>query len=431
MRGKEDIKALLKEALSEVSAPQAQVEFASRKGFATRFGENAITQNMGGEEEHIRVSVAYDNKQGSSITNKIENNAIVNIIKRAEEIARNSPEDPEYMPPPKPQTYPEVPQRYYEDTAQLSPAEAAEDIHMTIESAKAENCRASGLLEVSCGIKAIANSEGLSAFDNFSGVDFSTTIHGTMGSGFSGRNGESIGHVDIEAVTREALETAKAAQNPETIEPGDYTVIFEPQAVEDILGFLFWNMSARDADEGTTLFAGKIGRKLFSDKVNISTRIDDPELPAPPFGLDGLPARPEVWVRNGVVERLRHDRFWAGQKGADPAPLLYPLFMEGQDQSVSDLIAQCKRGLLAKRLWYIRYVDKKELLLTGMTRDGLFLIEDGRVVAPVKNLRFNESPVVFLQNIVAMSRPQRVGASTKVPGIMSESFTFSSKTESI
>jgi predicted Zn-dependent protease len=105
--------------------------------------------------------------------------------------------------------------------------------------------------------------------------------------------------------------------------------------------------------------------------------------------------------------------------------------MEGQDQSISDLIATCKKGLLAKRLWYIRYVDRKELLLTGMTRDGLFLIKDGKVVAPVKNLRFNESPVVFLQNIVAMSRPQRVGGSVKVPGIMSKNFTFSSKTESI
>ena len=132
MRAKDDIKALLKEALSEVSAPQAQVEFTSRKGFATRFGENAITQNMGGEEEHIRVSVAYGRKQGSSITNKIEKNAIANIIKRAEEIARNSPEDPEYMPPPMPQTYPEVPQRYYEDTAQLSPAEAAEVLNKVV-----------------------------------------------------------------------------------------------------------------------------------------------------------------------------------------------------------------------------------------------------------------------------------------------------------
>jgi len=431
MRGKDDIEALLKEAVSNVSAPQAQVEFTCRKGFATRFGENAITQNMGGEEEHIRVSVAYDKKQGSTITNRIEKNAIANIIKRAEEIARNSPEDPEYMPPPKAQTYPEVPQRYYEDTAQLSPAEVAEKIHRAIETAKSENYRASGLFETNCGINAIANSEGLSAFDNFSGVDFSTTMHGPMGSGFSGGNGESMAQVNTEAVTGKAFETAKEAQNPETIEPGEYTVIFEPQAVQDFLGFLFWNMSARDADEGTTVFAGKVGQKLFSDKVNISTRIDDPELPAPPFGLDGLPARPEVWVKNGVVERLRHDRFWAGQKGADPDPLLYPLFMEGQDQSISDLVAQCKRGLLAKRLWYIRYVDRKELLLTGMTRDGLFLIEDGKLVAPVKNLRFNESPVVFLRNIVAMSQPQRVGDSAKIPCIMSENFTFSSQTDSI
>jgi len=431
MRAKDDIKALLKDALSEVSAPRAQIEFSCRKGFATRFGENAITQNMGGEEEHIRVSVAYDKKQGSAVTNKIEKHAIANIIKRAEEIARNSPEDPEYMPPPKPQTYPEVPQRCYEDTVQLSPDEVAEGIHRSIETAKAENFRASGLFEAGCGIKALANSEGLFAFDDFSGVDFSTTIHGPMGSGFCGRNAESIGHVDAETVTRQALKTAKAAQNPETIEPGEYTVIFEPQAVEDFLGFLFWNMSARDADEGTTVFAGRIGHKLFSDKVNISTMIDDPELPAPPFGLEGLPARPQIWVGNGIVQRLRHDRFWAAQKGTDPDPLLYPLFMEGQDQNISDLIAQCQRGLLAKRLWYIRYVDKKELLLTGMTRDGLFLIEDGKVVAPVKNLRFNESPVVFLQNVVAMSRPQRIGESAKVPGIMSENFTFSSRTESI
>ena len=254
MRAKDDIKALLKEALSEVSAPQAQIEFTCRKGFASRFGENAITQNIVGEEEHIRVSVAYDKKQGSSITNKIEKNAIANIIKRAEEIARNSPEDPEYMPPPKPQTYPEVPQRYYEDTAQLNPAEAAEDIHRAIEAAKAENYRASGLFEVNCGINAIANSEGLFAFDAFSSVDYSATMHGPRGSGFAGGNGESIGQLNTGAVSREALETARAAQNPQSIEPGDYTVIFEPQAVYDFLEFLFW--LRQDLQDATFLLLG-------------------------------------------------------------------------------------------------------------------------------------------------------------------------------
>jgi predicted Zn-dependent protease len=105
--------------------------------------------------------------------------------------------------------------------------------------------------------------------------------------------------------------------------------------------------------------------------------------------------------------------------------------MDGKDQSVQELIAGCRRGLLVKRLWYIRYVDRRELLLTGMTRDGLFLVEEGRVIRPVKNLRFNESPVFFLQNVLAMSRPERVGPWAKVPAIMSESFTFSSRTDSV
>ncbi len=431
MRNKDDIEAILREALYNASAPQTQAEYVFRKSLATRIGENAITQNMGGEEEYLRIFVAHDKREGSSITNKLEEKSIGTMIKRAEEIAENSPHNPEYMPPIKPQAYPEVPQRYYEEVAQIRPADVSKEIHKTVEMAKVENYRASGLFEASCAIKAIANSEGLFAFDMHSSVDYSTTIHGPLGSGFCSRDGESMKYVNTEAVTREALETAKEAQNPDPVDPGEYTVIFEPQAVYDFLGFLFWNMSARDADEGTTVFAGRVGQKLLSDKVNIMTRIDDPELPAPPFGLDGLPARPRVWVKKGVIMRLRHDRFWAGKKGTDPDPLLYPLFMEGQDQSISDLIATCKKGLLAKRLWYIRYVDRKELLLTGMTRDGLFLIKDGKVVAPVKNLRFNESPVVFLQNIVAMSRPQRVGGSVKVPGIMSKNFTFSSKTESI
>ncbi|MGQ9615207.1 MAG: metallopeptidase TldD-related protein [Spirochaetota bacterium] len=165
--------------------------------------------------------------------------------------------------------------------------------------------------------------------------------------------------------------------------------------------------------------------------MDISTRIDDPEVPAPPFGLDCLASRNTVWVRDGVVERLRHDRYWASRKGTEPDPLLFPIFVEGENRSLSELISMCKKGLLVKRLWYIRYVDRKRLLLTGITRDGVFLIEDGEVKTPVKNLRFNESPVVFLQNITGMSRPCRISNMAKVPGMMSEGFTFSSGTESI
>jgi len=431
MISREEIKSLLDKVLSKVRAPYAQAEYYFRHNVATRFGENAITQNIGGAEEYVRLAVAYHKNHGSSITNKLDCDSIDTLVKGAEEIAKSSPADPEYMPPIQSQTFPTVPQRYYNDVAQLTPAAIAEEISTAVEIAKAENYKTGGLFAASWGAKAIANSEKLFAFDGFSNLNYSATMHGPLGSGFASQNAESVSRVNAKSLAHLALKTAKNAQNPQPVEPGEYTVIFEPHAVADLLGFMTWNMSARDADEGTTVFAGKVGQRLFNERVSIETKIDDPELPAPPFGPDGLSARRTVWVHAGVVERLRHDRYWASQKKTDPDPLLYPLLMDGQEQSFADLIARCKKGLLVKRLWYIRYVDRKELLLTGMTRDGLFLIENGRIIHPVTNLRFNESPVVFLQNVIAMSRPERVEDWAKVPGVMSEGFTFSSKTESV
>ena len=207
--------------------------------------------------------------------------------------------------------------------------------------------------------------------------------------------------------------------------------MFEPQAVNDLLGFLAYNLSARDAHEGTTVFAGKVGEKIASDIVTLKTRIDDPGLPSPLYGEDGLAARETVWIENGSLRRLRHNRYWAAQKQTPPDPTLMPMFLEGENRSLADLVSMCQKGLLVKRLWYIRYVDRRQLLLTGMTRDGLFLIENGKISGPVANLRFNESPVVFLENAVAASTPERVGAWSRLPGILSENFTFSSSTESV
>ncbi len=431
MKGKEEIKALLKSVLGLVKAPHAQAEYRCHSHLATRFGENAVTQNMGGAEEHLRLVVAYGSNHGSSITNTLDTASIDRLVKRAQEIAKYSPHDPEYMPPITQQSFPATPPRWDEAVARLSPDAIAEDIVTAVKLAQAAQYKASGLFEASRSAKAIANSQNLFAFDRFSNINYSTTMHGPLGSGSCAENGEYVHQVDANALAGRALETAKRAQNPKPIEPGDYTVVFEPQAVADLLGFLTWNMSAREADEGTTVFTGKIGKRFFSEMVSLETRIDDPELPAPPFGQDGLPARRTAWINAGIVERLRHDRYWASRKDTDPDPLLYPLFMNGQDQSVHDLIAQCKKGLLVKRLWYIRYVDRKELLLTGLTRDGLFLIKNGQIVHPVSNLRFNESPVVFLQNVIAMSQPERVQNWIKVPGILSEHFTFSSKTDSV
>jgi predicted Zn-dependent protease len=431
MRKKEEIQELLHSVLHRVNEPEAQAEYFYRYGLASRFGENAITQNIGGMEEILRVVVASEKKHGSSITNRLDGDWADALVHRAEDIARNSPVDPEYMPPAEPKAYPAVPKRYFDDVERVTPGKLASDVQRTVRLAQSTGYKTSGSYEVSRISRAIANTQGLFCFDEVSNLSYSNTMHGPSGSGYSGQDGESVEQIDAESMAQGALETAAASQNPASIGPGDYTAIFEPQAVWDFLAFLLWNMSARDAEEGTSVFAGTLGSKLFSEKVNLATRIDDPSLPAPPFGEDGIPARNTVWVRDGVIERLHHDRYWASNRETEPDPLLFPLFMDGQDQSVQDLISGCRRCLLVKRLWYIRYVDRRDLLLTGMTRDGLFLVEDGRVIRPVKNLRFNESPVFFLQNVLAMSRPERVGSWAKVPAIMSEGFTFSSGTESV
>lgn len=431
MKTADEIQSLLSGMLGKTSADDATASYGWGSGHDTRFGENAITQNMGSEGDHLSLDVAFGTRHGSASTTLVSEDGIADLVRRAEANAKASAEDPEYVPPPEPQEYPQTAQRFYEEVTTLGPMNLAGDVARAIEIVKAEGLTTGGLFSYSHGCRAMANSKGLFVHDQHSGLEYSLTVHGSAGSGAALVSGEAPDQVDAAALARSALDTALAAQDPAEIEPGDYTVVFEPQAVADMLEFFLLDMNARDADEGSTVFAGKVGERVAAENVTISTVIDSPVLPASPFGDAGLAARPTTWVRKGILERLRHSRYWAAQKNTHPDPVVYPVFMEGEDRSTAELVAKCESGLLVKRLWYIRYVDEKELLLTGMTRDGVFKIEGGKLAGPVKNLRFNESPLVFLGNAVAMSKPERVANWIVAPSVMSEGFTFSSKTESV
>jgi len=431
MRTRDEIKALFDKVLTKVNGLEAQVSYNFEKSIATRFGENSITQNMGGESESLRFVVYKGNRSGSYITNKLDDASLDRLVRTAVKMAEDSPEDPEYVPLPGPQEYLKMQKGYFDDVNAVTPDNIAGDIKVVVDMAKSKGFKASGLFEAGAEIDAIANTNGLFGFDSSTNVSYSTTVHGPVGSGKAEISRNSYAQINIDEIAEKAVGNAAMAQNPVEIEPGDYDVIFEPSAMLEFFAFMLWNMNARDADEGTTVFADKIGQKLFSDKVNISIDIDDSELPVPIFGDAGLAVRPRAWVKDGVLERLRYSRYWAKEKGLEPDPSLYPAFMRGEDRSIDDLVKMCKKGLLVKNLWYIRYVDRKELLLTGMTRDGVFLIEDGKIVGPVKNMRWNESPIHFLDNVVAMSRAERVESYAKLPGILSKDFTFSSKTDSL
>jgi predicted Zn-dependent protease len=250
--------------------------------------------------------------------------------------------------------------------------------------------------------------------------------------------------VDFKAASERAVAKARLSRQPTAIEPGRYTVILEPTAVGNLLSRLTGAFNARSADEGRSFFSRqgggtKIGMKVVDERVTLWSDPFDPEAPAQAFSGEGLPLRRISWIENGVVKNLAYDRYWARQKGTEPTPFPGTLRMSGGTATLEELIASTQRGILVTRFWYIRGVDPRTILLTGLTRDGTFLIEQGRVTRAVKNLRFNESPVFMLNNVEALGRPERVNASESlgpgmpiiVPPLKVRDFNFTSLSDAI
>ena len=429
MRSDDEVREIMDRVLGMVSAPEAVVRYGETRMLATRFGDNAITQNKSGAGSTLSVSVASGSRHGSSSTNRLDEGGLREVVSRAEALATGSPEDPEYMPPVGAVRYPQIPPGCFEATCRADAEQLAEAVRACTGCAAERSMEAAGSFEVSCGARAVADSLGLFGYHTFSSAEFGITVRTSAGSGKASACSEDIGRIDPDALAQQAIRTAEANRDQVELAPGRYTVVLSPHAVADLLEFLFRDLEARQADEGVSPFAGKVGEKLFDERIRVSTPIDDPDIPPPLFGESGLPVKETVWVEGGILKRLMHSRFWAKEKGTDPEPHLTPLRMDGEDRSLEQLISLCERGLLVQRLWYIRHVDRKELLLTGMTRDGLFLIEGGKVGGAVKNFRFNESPLAVLRNVVAMSRPERAASHVKVPGMLVREFTMSSATE--
>ena len=429
MRSQAEVRQMMDRVLSLVTTAEAVVEYTEEQSLATRFGDNAITQNKSGGSAGLSLTVASGARHGSSATNRLDEEGLAQLVRRAEAVASGSPEDPEYMPPVGPVEYPQIPCGFFDSTSRADPEQLAGAISACTESARNRNMEAAGTFEVGHGARAIADSRGLFGYDSASSAEFGITVRTASGSGKATACSEDIRRIDPAALAERAMETAENNRDQLALEPGEYVVVLSPHAVAGLLSFLFMNMEARQADEGVSPFSGQVGRKLFDERVKITSPIDDPDIPPPLYGASGLPVKESVWVEDGVLKRLMHSRFWANEKGADPDPHLAPLRMEGEDRSFEELVGMCERGLLVNRLWYIRYVDQKELLLTGMTRDGLFLVEGGKATRAVKNFRFNESPLQLLRSIVAMSRPERASAYARVPGILARDFTMSSTTD--
>ncbi|KRT13108.1 peptidase C69 [Pedobacter ginsenosidimutans] len=433
---KEEAQAILKKVIGYSKADFCEVGLNGSDGGNIRYARNAVSTAGQISTMSLGVSSTFGKKTGSATINEFDDASLQKVVKRAEELAMLAPENPEFMPPLGPQTFAES-NTYNAKTAAMTPDTRAEMVGKSLSVSKAAGLDAAGFLENSTRFNAIMNSKGLFAYNKGTDVSFSVTVRNKQGtgSGYVEQGFNDLDKMDTLALSKIAASKANGSAGAKAIEPGKYTVILEPLAASDIIGNMFRGFDARSADEGRSFMSKKgggtrLGEQLFSENVNIYSDPMNTEIPSSTFTGEGLPVKRTQWVEKGVVKNLSYSRYWAAQKNVQPLPFSRSMIIEGGTQSLEDLIKSTEKGILVTRFWYIRSVDPQTLLLTGLTRDGTFYIENGEIKFPIKNFRFNESPVIMLNNVEALGKPVRTGSGL-IPPMKIRDFTFTSLSDAI
>ncbi len=442
----EQAKALTDKVLSISKAEETVLGLSGTDSANLRFARNTATTSGATSGYTLAVTAQFGKRAGTTTISEFDDASLQRAVQAAEEIAKLSPENPELMPAVEPQKYSPV-SAYFEDAATATPEWRAASVEKALTLSRKMDVVTAGFVETQGAMQVVANSKGLFGYDRFSNADYnltSRTPDGT-GSGWASKSFNQLSMLDPEALAASAIEKAAKSKNPSAIEPGKYTVVLEPAAVADLLAFMMFSADARQADEGRSFFSKKgggnrVGEQIVGEKVRIYSDPNHPLAPALSFDGEGLPIKRNNWIENGVLKDMLYSRFWAAKTGKTPTAGPGNLIMDGGTASIEDLIAGTERGVLVTRFWYIRPLDPQSLLFTGLTRDGLFLIEKGKVTRPVKNMRWNESPIVAFNNIDAMTAPERVvsgegiggqGLALVCPAARIREFTFSSGSDAV
>jgi len=409
-----------------------------------RFAANRISTSGGVSNSQLVVQSGYGAKHAVVTTGDFSPDGIQRAVRQSEAIAKLAPDDPEAMPLLPPQQYTDV-SAHFESTANLTPAERAAAAHTAIDAAKAAgDLAAAGFIIAGGNYTAIASNTGLYAYFPSTSANYQLTVRTSdgTGSGWAAADHPDWRQIDFKAVSDRAIQKARASRNPAAVEPGRYTVILEPQAVGDLVQLLAFSLDARSADEGRSAFTRsgggtRIGEKIVDSRVTLFSDPADPQLLGRPWNGEGLPLDRELWIENGVLKQLAYSRFWAQKKATRPNDGgLGAVKMSGGDATTEQMIASTERGILVTRLWYLREVDPRTVLYTGLTRDGTFLIEHGKITRAVKNLRFNESPLFMLNNLEMLGRAERVagteaGGNVVFPTLKVKDFNFTSLSDAV
>ncbi len=457
------------------SADDVEVLFSGGRFALTRFANNTIHQNVAEENHVVSVRTAFGGKTARAFTNKFDDESLRQVVKASESLAKVQHPDPDLMPMPDageaaglrpgmmggaPVTTQSVarqaPSRHYEQTAAITPEARAEGVRKIVDVADRHNLTAAGVFSSGESFEGIFNSRGLSHWHRQTSAEVSITMLAPDSSGWQKANSPDVTQVEPSTLAEIAARKAVESAHPREIPAGKYTVILEPAAVLDIVGFMFWDYSGMAILDQRSFLTGRIGTKLFGDNITIWDDVTHPLQNGSPFDGEGVRRQTLPLIENGVVPRVVYARATAermkrseykdsvgsieatghgfslpNEMGEMPVNIVFAA--PGNPQTVEQMIAATERGVLVTRLWYIREVEPFEKMLTGMTRDGTFYVENGRVQGGIRNFRFNESLIHMLSNVEAMSTPVRSSGEESfdmvVPAMKVRDFNFTEVTK--
>lgn len=433
---KDEAKEIMNRALKYSKADGCEINLYGDNSGNIRYARNTVSTAGARSNQTLAVQSNFGKKVGTATIEEFDDASLEKVVRRSEELAQLSPESEEFMPPLGPQIHdPYV--GFHQNTADISPDYRAAVAAASIEPAKAKDVTAAGFFENSADFAAMTNNNGLFAYEQSTGLDFTVTMRSNdgSGSGWVTRDFNDVSRFDAEEASRIAIDKALMSRDAKAIEPGKYTVILEPAASIGLLQNMFFALNARSADEGRSFMSkegggNKLGEKIVDERINLYSDPLHPLVPASTWTGEGIPRKKTSWLEGGVVKNLAYSRYWADQKGVAPLPFPANGIMDGGDASLEDLIKDTKKGILVTRLWYIRNVDPQTLLYTGLTRDGTFYIENGKLKHPIKNFRFNESPIIMLNNLETLGKQVRIDGNL-IPYMKIRDFTFTSLSDAV
>ena len=441
--GAAELHRIAERVLKLSHADETEVDIGVVSDALTRFANNTIHQNVAEQNLSVSVRAVVDGRTARATTNKTDEESLRRVVAAAASLARVQPENPDLLPGLRQQKIQKV-ARWFPKTAAATPADRARAVTRVCRAAEKAKQTAAGIFSTGMMESALANSRGLFAHYEQTRAEFSVTILEKDSSGWAKSNSPNVAAIDPDALGETASRKAIASRAPKEIPAGRYTVILEPSAVLDLVGFLFYDFAGTAVLDKRSMFTGRMGKQLFGSNVTLWDDVYHPLQTGTPFDGEGVPRQKVLLVDRGVPRNLVYARSTAKKMKAKPtghgfslpneygeAPM--NLVFNGGQASVNDMVASTERGVLITRLWYIREVDPYEKILTGMTRDGTFLVENGKISGGIRNFRFNQSMIEMLSNVEMLGESVRAAGEESfemvVPAMKVRDFHFSEVTK--